>query len=103
MITATPGSLSIFVGSTLTLTCTSSGSPPDTFIWMKSDIPIVQSTNITTIHYNSTIAIFSIDYTIDSVSSSDSGAYTCIVTNPIGSDNHTFTVNICKLSVYYEC
>ena len=96
-----PASLStvnVIIGSSLTLTCISSGSPPDTFSWIKDGILIAQSANITTIHYNSTDAIFSTSYTINYGNISDNGIYSRIVTNPIGSDNHTFTVNICKLS-----
>ena len=36
--------------------------------------------------YTSTSAVFSVDYSIDSVTTSDSGMYTCTVTNPIGID-----------------
>ena len=80
----------------ITLTCTSSGSPPDTFTWMKDGVPVTQSTDITAVDYTSTSAVFSSSYTISNVSISDSGTYTCTVTNPIGSDNDTFTVNIRK-------
>ena len=87
----------VVIGSNITLTCTSSGSPPDTFTWMKDGVPVTQSTDITAVDYTSTSAVFSSSYTISNVSISDSGTYTCTVTNPIGTDNHTFTVNICKL------
>lgn len=104
VITAMPASspVNITTGFSLTLTCTSSGSPPDTFTWMKDGIPISQPTNTTIVHYNSTVAVFSTNYIVNNVSISDGGTYTCIVANPIGSDNHTFTVNICKLSKCYE-
>lgn len=65
---------------------------------MKDGVPITHPTNITTVHYNSTDAIFSTNYTIGNVNISDNGTYTCNVTNPIGSDGHTFIVNIRKLS-----
>ena len=42
--------------------------------------------------YTSTSAVFRADYSIDSVTTSDSGTYTCTVTNPIGSDNAMITV-----------
>ena len=101
-----PASLStvnVIIGSFLTLTCISSGSPPDTFSWIKDGIKIAKSANITTVHYNSSDAIFSISYTINDASISDNGTYTCNVTNPIGNDSHTFTINICKLLDYHEC
>ena len=94
VITSSSSSLSA-VG--ITLTCTSSGSPPDTFGWMKDDVPVTQFANITTVTYTDTTAVFNSSYTISNVSVSDNGTYTCTVTNPIGSDNFNFTVNIRKL------
>ena len=76
----------------VTLTCTSSGSPPDTFTWMKDGIPVTQSTNITTVTYNNTVAVFSSSYTIGI---SDNGTYTCTVINPIGSDSYNFNSKLC--------
>ena len=87
----------VVLGSSITLTCTSSGSPPDTFTWMKNGVPVTQSTNITTVTYTNTVAVFSSSYTISNVSVSDNGTYTCTVTNPIGSDNNNFTIYIRKL------
>ena len=86
------------VGSSLKLNCTSRGSPPDTFTWRKDGGSILQSiTNQVT--YTSTSAVFRADYSIDSVTTSDSGTYTCTVTNPIGNDSTTITVFICKLFI----
>jgi len=81
-------------GSPITLSCTSRGSPPDTFTWMKDGVPITQSTSITTVTYNSTNAVFRSEYMIDNVTTSDSGTYTCTVTNPIGNDSEIITVTI---------
>ena len=90
----TPSSsiVTINVGDPLTLSCTSQGSPPDTFTWRKDNGPLIQSTNITAVDYNSTSAVFRANYFIASVTTSDSGTYTCNVTNPIGSDSATITV-----------
>ena len=44
--------------------------------------------------YTSTSAVFHANYSIDSVTTSDSGTYTCTVTNPIGSSNVTITVDV---------
>ena len=81
--------MDVAIGSPLTLTCTSSGSPPDTFIWMKDGVPITHSTSITAVNYTNTSAVFSTNYTISNFSTSDIGTYTCTVTNPIGSDSRT--------------
>ena len=87
--------MTVTVGDPLTLSCTSRGSPPDTFTWRKDNDPtVLQSTSITAVNYTSTRAVFRADYSIDSVTTSDSGAYTCNVTNPIGTANATITVNV---------
>ena len=92
----------IIIGSNITLTCISSGSPPDTFTWMKDGVSVTQSTSITTVTYTNTSAVFSTDYTISNIGINDNGTYTCIVTNPIGSDIYTFTVDIRELLHAYE-
>ena len=93
----TPSSSTVIVtiGSSLTLSCTSRGSPPDTFTWRKDNNPtVLQSTSITAVDYTSTSAVFRTDYSIDNVTKSDNGAYTCTVTNPIGSHSTTITAVI---------
>ena len=91
--TSLSSTVTVNVGSSLTLSCTSRGSPPDTFTWRKDNDPtVLQSTSITAVDYTSTSAVFRADYSIDSVTTSDSGTYTCTVTNPIGSDSATITV-----------
>ena len=85
--------VTVYVNSSLILSCTSRGSPPDIFTWMKDGKQtVLQSTNITAVNYTSTSAVFRADYSIDSVTTSDSGTYTCTVTNPIGSNSTTITV-----------
>ena len=100
MITAnslsSSSAVDIDIGSNITLSCTSSGSPPDTFTWMKDGVPVTQSTSIATVTHTPTSAVFSSDYTISNFSLTDNGTYTCTVTNPIGSDDYTFIVNIRK-------
>ena len=81
-------------GTPLTLSCTSVNSPPDTFTWRKDNGPIINSTSITTLTHNNTSAVFRAYYFINSVTTSDSGTYTCIVTNPIGTDNKTINVTV---------
>ena len=93
----TPSSsiVTVNVGSPLMLSCTSQGSPPDTFTWRKAiSSTVLQSTSITAVDYTSTSAVFRADYSIASVTTSDSGTYTCTVTNPIGGDSTTIAVDV---------
>ena len=93
----TPSSSNVIVhiDSPLTLSCTSRGSPPDTFTWKKNNYPtILQSTSITVMDYTNTRAVFCANYSVDNVTTSDAGTYTCNVTNPIGSDTAIITVVI---------
>ena len=90
--TTSSSTVIVNVGDPLTLSCTSQGSPPDTFTWMKDGVSLAQSTRITAVTYTSTSAVFRADYVIDNIIESDSGTYTCTVTNPIGSDNAIITV-----------
>ena len=78
----------------LILSCTSRGSPPDTFTWMKDGGSVLQSTSITTVAHNAEHAVFRADYSIGRAATSDNGTYTCTVTNPIGSDSETITVTV---------
>ena len=82
----------------VTLSCTSAGSPPDTFTWMKDGIPLTQSIDITAVTHTDTSAVFSSIYTIVNFNiNDDDRTYICTVTNPIGSDSTTVTVNFRKL------
>jgi len=86
--------VTVAVGDSLTLSCTSRGSPPDTFTWRKDSGPIIQSTSITTVTHTDTSAVFRANFVINGITTSDSGTYTCIVTNPIGSDSEMINVNV---------
>ena len=91
--TPSSSTVTVNVGDRLTLSCTSRGSPPDTFTWRKDNGPVLQSTT-TPVTYNANSAVFRADYSIDSATTSDSGTYTCNVTNPIESDSATIRVNV---------
>ena len=93
MDTPSSSTVTVNIGSSLTLSCTSRGSPPDTFTWRKDNGPVLQSTT-TPVTYNDNSAVFRADYSIANVTTNDSGTYTCNVTNPIGSDSATITVKV---------
>ena len=54
--------------------------------------------NITSERYCNN-AVFHANYSINSVTTSDSGTYTCNATNPIGNNSTTITVVIGKLLI----
>ena len=71
------------VGSSLTLSCTSRRSPPNTFTWRRlNHILVLQSTSITALDYTNTSAVFRAEYTIHNITTSDSDIYDCIAENP---------------------
>ena len=85
--------MTVNVGDPLTLSCTSRGSPPDTFTWRQDNGPVLQSTTSPVI-YNNTVAVFHANYSIVNVTISDGGTYTCNITNPIGTASATITVTV---------
>ena len=92
--TPSPSNITIGVGSTFALSCISRGSPPDVFTWRKDSGPVVDSTSVTAVTHTSTSAVFNANYSLDNVTTNDSGMYTCTVTNPIGNDSANFTVTV---------
>ena len=95
VITTTSVTINSALGSSQTLSCTSRGSPPDTFTWMKDGTPSpLTPTTLTILNYDATNAIFRSDYIISNVTTSDSGIYTCTVTNPIGSNTSSITLTV---------
>ena len=89
-----PNTMTVNVGTSLTLSCTSRGSPPDTFTWRKDNDPVMESTSIIAVDHTNMNAEFRADYSIANVTTSDSGTYTCNVTNPIGTASATITVKV---------
>ena len=59
---------------------------------MKDGTVIDSQPNVVRLAHDTTTANFQTNYTISNVTTSDSGTYTCTVTNPIGSDNKIISV-----------
>jgi len=87
VLTTLSQSLNAVLGDSVSLTCTSENSPPDTFIWMKDGIELQNNIVTTSVTHTSTLAVFQSTYSIVNFSSSDIGTYTCTITNPIGTDS----------------
>jgi hypothetical protein len=87
-ITTQPGGAQTLTpGQTLTLTAAASGTPTPTLQWYKNDAPISGATSGT--------------YSIESVVTSDSGAYKLVATNSLGSDtSDVVSVTVGSASAY---
>ena len=102
-----PSSVRVAIGMSVTLSCTSRGSPPDTFTLMKGGTTVTTPFSVTPVMHTETMAVFLLEYTIESVTAEGAGTYTCTVINPIGSDSGTITVVIgevcCGCAQYCIC
>jgi len=56
---------------------------------MKDGIEVNPQPNVVLLAHDTADANFQANYIINDVTTSDNGAYTCTVTNPIGSDSQT--------------
>ena len=54
---------------------------------MKDGVELQNNIVTTSVTYTSTVAVFQSTYSISNFSSSDTGTYTCTITNPIGTDS----------------
>ena len=61
---------------------------------MKDGTVLDPQPNVVTLAHDSTTANFQTNYTINNFTTSDSGTYTCSVTNPIGSDNKSISASV---------
>ena len=100
--TPSSSNITVYVGSTVTLSCISRGSPPDSFTWRKDNGLTIESTSITAVDHTSTSAVFHANYSMNNVTTVDSGMYTCSVANPIGSDSEKFTVTVIGMFLTFQ-
>ena len=61
---------------------------------MKDGTPAPLTPTLTGVNHDATNAEFRSDYTISNVTTSDSGTYTCTVTNPIGTNTSSITLTV---------
>ena len=94
VINTEPSTFYGVTSSLLTLSCISSGSPPDLFIWRKDGGPIMQSDSISNLAYSRDAVSYRAIYIINTFSTSHVGRYRCVVSNPLGSDSHSIIVEI---------
>ena len=73
---------------TIRLKCEATGAPPLQFRWLKDGQKLLSRRMEP--YLNSSLWFLR----LRDVVPDDSGKYTCIVTNPYGSINHTFTLNV---------
>ena len=73
---------------TISLTCEATGAPPLQFRWLKDGQRLLSRQRDP--YLNSSRWFLR----LRDVVPDDSGKYTCIVTNPYGSINHTYTLNV---------
>ncbi|CAB3251142.1 unnamed protein product [Arctia plantaginis] len=80
------------MGDAVKLSCEASGTPPPVTVWTKDGRSIVftDKLHLTTLRSVTTIS----DLIIESVSTYDSGEYTCNVSNAVGSTHRNFNVTV---------
>ena len=61
---------------------------------MKDGSPLTPPPSVTTVSHTNSTAVFRVDYFATSATSVHVGTFTCIVTNPIGSDSEAITVSV---------
>lgn len=74
-------------GNSVTLKCLADGNPSPKLVWMKNNRPVNRNLN-----YKVTYKKWSMY--MDNLMTSDSGNYTCIVSNSVGSINFTYTLEV---------
>ncbi|KAG9473293.1 hypothetical protein GDO78_019504 [Eleutherodactylus coqui] len=82
-----PRSLSVSIGGQLVLECRVEGDPVPTIQWFRGETPLQLDRRIQLLSKGRYIQIHSLQ-------ASDSGEYTCVASNPIGTTSLKFTVEI---------
>ena len=85
IVTVSPQEQNYTDGSTLNISCTSTGYPPANYVWHRAGEPVQQSQRVWyddegTLYFSQTFAF-------------DSGMYVCVGTNAVGQGRAVATVN----------
>ncbi|XP_067867159.1 myomesin-3 [Heterodontus francisci] len=86
-----PDVVNIMEDKTLCLSCTISGDPIPEVFWLKNDREVVHGE-----HYQVAVEKATVNFTIQQVTSEDSGKYSVLVKNKYGSETATVTVGVYK-------
>ncbi|GCC34673.1 myomesin-3 isoform X1 [Chiloscyllium punctatum] len=86
-----PDVVNIMEDKALCLSCTISGDPIPEVFWMKNDRAITSGE-----HYQVAVDKMTVNFTIQQVTSEDSGKYSIFVKNKYGSETATVTVGVYK-------
>ncbi|XP_065910272.1 protein sidekick-2-like isoform X2 [Dysidea avara] len=91
--TPSPSHINTDAGVSVSLTCRSRGSVPDSFTWGQ-DGSTYGSGTTTAETYTSSSAVYRSTYTINRAQSYHTGTWTCTVSNLIGSDSASITLQV---------
>ena len=96
--TPSPSHINTDAGVSVSLTCRSRGSVPDSFTWGQ-DGSTYGSGTTTAETYTSSSAVYRSTYTINRAQSYHTGTWTCTVSNLIGSDSASITLQVGKYTM----
>ena len=92
-------------GNTTTITCEAFGYSPPTIVWSKADgnlsdrVSVSDSVSVPT--GNGNVTRVSVNLTITNASREDTGVYTCLANNSIGSDESIVNITVqCKFTLF---
>lgn len=87
--TMTPSDMTLFYGTTATISCAFNGYPPPSIVWKREreEVRSDQRLKITSCATSSVLEIIQLEY-------EDAGIYTCYLTNSRGSDSASMVLSV---------
>lgn len=77
-----PDEVNVHEGNVLYLKCDADGMPTPTIVWRKNGLALENT------------AVFNKNFLLENATKADAGAYECVASNSVGSDNYTVIVTI---------